>query len=124
VRLQELGAEGRAGLLRIVDRAEKIVGEQLIEAKERGEVAVRGQPKEKSEASTLPAIHRYIAEHNGDPRPFNWTSRPDLHTKLNCLNASVHWRAHPARRKPNARHGAHHNQLDPPRQSLTPFVPG
>jgi transposase len=37
------------------------------------------------------AIHRYIAEHNADPKPFVWT-KPAEHilAKVNRLNASVH----------------------------------
>jgi transposase len=37
------------------------------------------------------AIHRYIAQHNADPRPFIWTKPADqIFAKLNRLNASVH----------------------------------
>jgi len=37
------------------------------------------------------AIHRYIAEHNLDPKPFTWTKTPpQIHAKLNPLNASMH----------------------------------
>jgi transposase len=37
------------------------------------------------------AIHRYIAEHNGDPKPFTWTKTADqILDTLNRLNASVH----------------------------------
>jgi transposase len=37
------------------------------------------------------AIHRYIAEHNADPKPFTWTKTADhILTKLNPLNAPVH----------------------------------
>ncbi len=37
------------------------------------------------------AIHRYIAEHNDDPKPFIW-SKParKILAKVNLLNASVH----------------------------------
>ena len=38
------------------------------------------------------AINRYIAEHNDDPAPFVWTKTADqITTKLDRLNASVHW---------------------------------
>jgi transposase len=37
------------------------------------------------------AIHRYIAEHNADPKPFTWTKTADqILAKLNPLNAPVH----------------------------------
>ena len=37
------------------------------------------------------AIHRYLAEHNQDPRPFTWTKTPDqILAELNQPNASVH----------------------------------
>jgi transposase len=37
------------------------------------------------------AIHRYIAEHNDDPKPFTWTRTPQqILAKLNPLNAPVH----------------------------------
>ena len=37
------------------------------------------------------AIHRYIAEHNADPKPFTWTKTPrQILAKLNPLNAPVH----------------------------------
>jgi len=37
------------------------------------------------------AINRYIAEHNADPKPFNWTKPADqILAKVNRLNASVH----------------------------------
>jgi hypothetical protein len=37
------------------------------------------------------AIHRYIAEHNADPKPFTWTKTADpILTKLDPLNAPVH----------------------------------
>ena len=37
------------------------------------------------------AIHRYLAEHNADPKPFVWTATPDaIIAKLQPLNASVH----------------------------------
>jgi transposase len=37
------------------------------------------------------AIHRYIAEHHDDPRPFAWTKPPtQIIAKLNPLNAPVH----------------------------------
>jgi transposase len=37
------------------------------------------------------AIHRYIAEHNDDPKPFVWTKSADqIVDKLNHPNASVH----------------------------------
>jgi transposase len=37
------------------------------------------------------AIHRYLAEHNDDPKPFVWTKPTDqVLAKLNRLNASVH----------------------------------
>jgi transposase len=37
------------------------------------------------------AIHRYIAEHNDDPKPFTWTKTPNqILAKLNRPNASVH----------------------------------
>jgi transposase len=37
------------------------------------------------------AIHRYIAEHNADPKPFTWTKTPaQILAKLNPLIAPVH----------------------------------
>jgi hypothetical protein len=37
------------------------------------------------------ATHRYIVEHNADPKPFTWTKTADhILTKLNPLNAPVH----------------------------------
>jgi transposase len=37
------------------------------------------------------AIHRYIAEHNDDPKPFTWTKTPaQILAKLTPMNASVH----------------------------------
>src|SRR4051794_353651 len=37
------------------------------------------------------AIHRYLAEHNADPKPFIWTATPEkIMAKLNLVNASVH----------------------------------
>jgi transposase len=37
------------------------------------------------------AIHRYVAEHNEDPKPFTWTKPADqILAKVNRLNASVH----------------------------------
>ena len=37
------------------------------------------------------AIHRYLAEHNADPKPFVWTATPEkIIAKLQPLNASVH----------------------------------
>ena len=37
------------------------------------------------------AIHRYIAEHNDDPKPFTWTKSPArILAKLNLLIAPVH----------------------------------
>jgi hypothetical protein len=37
------------------------------------------------------AIHRYMAEHNADPKPFVWTATPKrIMAKLQPLNASVH----------------------------------
>ena len=37
------------------------------------------------------AIHRYLAEHNDDPKPFVWTKTADqILDKLNHSNASVH----------------------------------
>jgi transposase len=37
------------------------------------------------------AIHRYLAEHNADPKPFVWTATPEkIMAKLEQLNASVH----------------------------------
>ena len=37
------------------------------------------------------AIHRYLAEHNADPKPFVWTATPEkIITKLQHVNASVH----------------------------------
>ena len=37
------------------------------------------------------AIHRYLAEHNADPKPFVWTATPEKITaKLQHVNASVH----------------------------------
>jgi transposase len=37
------------------------------------------------------AIHRYIAEHNADPKPFTWSKPADpILAKVNRLNASVH----------------------------------
>jgi transposase len=36
-------------------------------------------------------IHRYIAEHNDDPKPFTWTNTPaQILTKMNPLNMPVH----------------------------------
>jgi hypothetical protein len=36
-------------------------------------------------------IHRYITEHNADPKPFNWTKTANqILAKLTPLNASVH----------------------------------
>jgi transposase len=36
------------------------------------------------------AIHRYIAEHNADPKPFAWTKPADrILAKVNRLNAPV-----------------------------------
>ena len=38
------------------------------------------------------AIHRYLAEHNADPKPFVWTATPEkIMAKLEQVNASVHW---------------------------------
>jgi hypothetical protein len=38
------------------------------------------------------AIHRYIAEHNDDPRPFSWTKTPQqILAKSTPMNASVHF---------------------------------
>jgi hypothetical protein len=37
------------------------------------------------------AIHRYLAEHNADPKPFVWTATPEkIIAKLQHMNASVH----------------------------------
>ena len=37
------------------------------------------------------AIHRYLAEHNANPKPFVWTATPEkIMAKLEHLNASVH----------------------------------
>ena len=37
------------------------------------------------------AIHRYLAEHNANPKPFVWTATPEkIMVKLEQLNASVH----------------------------------
>jgi len=37
------------------------------------------------------AIHRYLAEHNADPKPFVWNATPEkIMAKLDPLNASVH----------------------------------
>jgi transposase len=37
------------------------------------------------------AIHRYLAEHNADPKPFVWTATPEkIMAKLQHMNASVH----------------------------------
>ena len=37
------------------------------------------------------AIHRYLAEHNTDPKPFVWTATPEkIMAKMEHLNASVH----------------------------------
>ena len=37
------------------------------------------------------AIHRYLAEHNADAKPFVWTATPDaIKAKLQDMNASVH----------------------------------
>ena len=37
------------------------------------------------------AIHRYLAEHNADPKPFVWTATPEkIMAKLEQVNASVH----------------------------------
>ena len=37
------------------------------------------------------AIHRYLAEHNADPKPFVWTATPEkIIAKLQHVNASVH----------------------------------
>jgi transposase len=37
------------------------------------------------------AIHRYLAEHNADPKPFVWTATPErIMAKLQPPNASVH----------------------------------
>jgi transposase len=37
------------------------------------------------------AIHRYLAEHNANPKPFVWTATPaSILTKLDQVNASVH----------------------------------
>jgi transposase len=37
------------------------------------------------------AIHRYIAEHNHDPKPFTWIKTPpQILAKLNPLNAPGH----------------------------------
>jgi transposase len=37
------------------------------------------------------AIHRYLAEHNADPKPFVWTATTEkIMAKLQPLNASVH----------------------------------
>jgi len=37
------------------------------------------------------AIHRYLAEHNADPKPFVWTATPEkIIDKLEHMNASMH----------------------------------
>jgi transposase len=37
------------------------------------------------------AIHRYLAEHNADPKPFTWTATPaSIAAKMNQPNASMH----------------------------------
>jgi transposase len=37
------------------------------------------------------AIHRYLAEHNADPKPFVWTATPErIMAQLQPMNASVH----------------------------------
>jgi transposase len=37
------------------------------------------------------AIHRYLAEHNADPKPFTWTATPaSILAKLDEVNASLH----------------------------------
>src|SRR4051794_16042738 len=37
------------------------------------------------------AIHRYLAEHNANPKPFVWTATPEkIIAKLHQVNASVH----------------------------------
>ena len=37
------------------------------------------------------AIHRYLAEHNANPKPFVWTAKPEkIIAKLEQVNASVH----------------------------------
>jgi hypothetical protein len=37
------------------------------------------------------AIHRYIADHNAEPKPFIWTKSSDqILAKLTPLNAPVH----------------------------------
>ncbi len=37
------------------------------------------------------AIHRYLAEHNADPKPFVWPATPEkIIAKLEQVNASVH----------------------------------
>jgi transposase len=37
------------------------------------------------------AIHRYLAEHNANPKPFVWTATPEkIMNKLKQVNASVH----------------------------------
>ena len=37
------------------------------------------------------AIHRYLAEHNADPKPFVWTATPEkIMAKLDYVNASMH----------------------------------
>ena len=37
------------------------------------------------------AIHRYLAEHNADPKPFIWTATAaSITAKLQQVNASVH----------------------------------
>ena len=37
------------------------------------------------------AIHRYLAEHNADPKPFVWTATSEkIIAKLEQVNASVH----------------------------------
>ena len=37
------------------------------------------------------AIHRYLAEHNANPKPFVWTATPEkIMAKLEQVNASVH----------------------------------
>jgi hypothetical protein len=47
------GIQVQANCLRMIDRAEKLIGEKLIEAKARGEVAKVGQPKVSSRASRI-----------------------------------------------------------------------
>jgi transposase len=37
------------------------------------------------------AIHRYVTEHNADPKPFIWTATPEkIMAKLEQVNASMH----------------------------------